>query len=601
MLYNFLCVLSQISFLHGLKNVILSPGSRVAPLAITFNRHPHIKTYTLSDERAAAYTALGMAQQLVAEHIEKNNALTVPLVGMACTSGTAALNYAPAIAEAFYLQIPLVVFTADRPAEWIDQADNQAIRQENLYGKHVKAAYHIPTDLSHPDALWYAERVINEALLIAKKPPYGPVHINLPFREPFYPKSDTVFEFPKKPRWIQMLPSQINLEKNTWQKLLNDWEQYERKLILVGQGFFDENLLKSLKHLQQDYKVVIVADIIANTAALAESIQHQDIFLINPNATFLETLKPDLLITFGKAFLSKPLKAYFKKYPPEVHWQLSECEYLIDTFQSLTHVVPMTPTHFFEQLFQDLDFKNLLQAEPEEDTPYYEDWQQAERNASKFLYGYTFEKDDFSELEVVAKIMELLPEKALIHFSNSMPVRYANLWGVPSYLRDTEKVPIFYANRGTSGIDGCLSTAVGAAMASPERMVVLLIGDLAFFYDRNGLWNNQLPANLRIILLNNHGGNIFRMIEGPRQQPEFEEYFETTQRLNAANTAKDFEMTYYVADTLERLETALKALFENLHTSNVQLLEIITNKVINAEVYQKLKKDYRKQSEVILK
>ncbi len=593
MLYNFLCALSQISFQHGLKSIVLSPGSRVAPLAITFHRHPHIKTYTLSDERAAAYTALGMAQQLIAEHIKNNSTLPCPLVGIACTSGTATLNYAPAVAEAFYLQIPLIVFTADRPAEWIDQADNQAIRQTDLYGKHVKASYHIPTDLSHPDTLWYAERTINEALLIAKKPPYGPVHINLPFREPFYPKQDTVFEFPKNPRWIQTIASETNIEKTAWQKLLSDWESYERKLIIVGQGFYDETLLKYLQHLQQDYKVVVVGDIIANTAALAESVQHQDMFLTNQSATFLETLQPDLLITFGKSFLSKSLKAYLKKYPPLVHWQLNEGDYLVDTFQTLTHVIPLKPVHFFAQLFQDLDFKHLLQGEPEEDAPYFETWQKAERQARKFLYGYSFQKDSFAEVEVVAKIMEQLPEKAIVHFSNSMPVRYGNLWGVSDYLKDKEKIPTFFANRGTSGIDGCLSTAVGAAMASPDSLVVLLIGDLAFFYDRNGLWNNQLPSNLRILLLNNHGGNIFRMIEGPSQQPEFEEYFETNQQLTAANTAKDFGITYHTAHNLETLETALKILFEDTKTPQTQLLEITTDKVKNAEIYQKLKKDYR--------
>jgi 2-succinyl-5-enolpyruvyl-6-hydroxy-3-cyclohexene-1-carboxylate synthase len=597
--YNFLLACTQICCQHGLKHLILSPGSRVAPLALAFVRHPEIQTYTLSDERSAAYTALGIAQQLIAKNLKEDSSQPFPLVGLACTSGTAALNYAPAIAEAFYQQIPLLVMTSDRPPEWIDQADNQAIRQTNLYGSHVKASFTIPVETSHPDAQWHAERIFNEAMILAKKAPFGPVHINIPFREPFYPKPEVKFEYPKKVRFINHLPLQTQIEKNAWQNLLVQWEMCENKLIVAGQGFLNPDLLSSLHHLHQDYRVPIVADLIANITALPEVIQRHEIFLTNPNEDFLKSIQPELLITFGSSFLSKSLKNYLRSHPPQIHWHLECGDLITDTFQTMTHQIPMEANDFFRLLFHDLDFKNLLQGETEEDSDYLQKWRKAEINADKFLYTYPSDDENgFSEMLVVGEIIHNLPDYTILHLSNSMPIRYANLWGFSPHLRSQSTDIEIFANRGTSGIDGCLSTAVGAAMAHPEKRVVLIIGDLAFFYDRNGLWNNKLPNNLRIILLNNHGGNIFRMIEGPSQQAELEEYFETEQKLNAENTASDFGLKYYYVQDFETLLPTLDT-FYKLDTDCSQILEIRTDKVKNATFYKKFKQDYKKQNERI--
>ena len=167
--------IAEICARKGVENVVLSPGSRCAPLTIAFARHPKLTVRTVSDERAAAFIALGMAQT------------TGKPTVLICTSGTAALNYAPAVAEAFFLQVPLLVLTADRPPEWIDQLDGQTIRQQQVYGQHIKRSFDFPVALENPDAVWHTERMVSEALNEAVAYPAGPVHINVPLREPFYP------------------------------------------------------------------------------------------------------------------------------------------------------------------------------------------------------------------------------------------------------------------------------------------------------------------------------------------------------------------------------------------------------------------------------
>ncbi|GAB4395493.1 MAG: 2-succinyl-5-enolpyruvyl-6-hydroxy-3-cyclohexene-1-carboxylic-acid synthase [Microscillaceae bacterium] len=585
--YGLLLSLVQTCWQQNLRHVVLSPGSRVAPLALGFIRHPFIETSTRSDERAAAYTALGRALQALSDYHKGPNTEALPLVGLACTSGTAALNYAPAVAEAFFQQIPLVVFTADRPPEWIGQADNQAIRQDNLYGPHVKGFFLMPTDTLNPDAKWQAERMLNEALLLAATPPFGPVHLNVPFREPFYPAPGQAWSYPPKARLHRRPATQTILAKPAWAELMNEWEDSERKLIVAGQNFYQPSLSQALQHLQEDYKIPVMGDITANLSTLiGPLIQHQDIFLSQQNPD----LQPDLLITFGQALLSKALKGFLRQARPRQHWHVQAAAPIPDPLQSLTHWIPMEPAVFFSQLYQDLDFKNLLQEGDDENAPFFKVWQEANREAAKFLQRYSFADDDFSELRLVGAILEKLPPGSLLHLANSMPVRYANLWGLKPANPSSTPTEVF-ANRGTSGIDGCLSTAVGAALAAPSRLVVLLTGDLAFFYDRNGLWHNENCPNLRIILLNNHGGNIFRMIDGPAHQPELEVYFETQQKLQAENTARDFDLEYHKAQSWPEMQAILATFFEP--SARPKILELETDRYANAQQWKAFKQAYR--------
>ena len=240
--------ISEICSAFGIEDVIICPGSRSAAMTLAFSRNPKIKTKVIADERSAAFVALGMAQQ---------SRKTVALV---CTSGSASLNFAPAISEAFFQEIPLLILTADRPPEWIHQYDGQTIFQKDIYGKHVKKSYDLPVDTTHLDAQWQVERMVNEAISLAKQVPSGPVHINLPIREPFYP-SENEFFFGDH-RKVNFIPIEKKINKEAWFDLIDIWENSERKMIAVGQNFY--NLDTALKGLSEGEGVVVLADIISN-------------------------------------------------------------------------------------------------------------------------------------------------------------------------------------------------------------------------------------------------------------------------------------------------------------------------------------------------
>lgn len=577
--------LVEICHQQNLQQVILSPGSRVAPLTLAFVRHPSINTISISDERVAAFTAMGMANQYVSDFIQQDQE-NLTLVGIACTSGSAVYNYAPAIAEAFYQQIPLLVFTADRPPEWIDQLDGQTIRQREIYGNHVKESFELPVDTSHKDAMWQTGRIVNEAINMAKTLPYGPVHINIPIREPFYPAEKKAIQI-NHPKIVECIPFQSILSKNVWNTLLDQWDSAEKKMIVAGQQALCPPLAEHLRLLQQEFGVVIIGDSIANLHGLKEGIRQHDLILEQQEESTLTSLQPDLLITFGKSVLSKVLKKYLRTHAPHQHWHIQSAGKVADTFQSLTHIIPVKPEYFFGQLFSDLDFMHFLEGDVEEsEKNYVSQWQKEENKAKRYITSF-LNKDAFSELHIVGWLLEKLPKICQVHLANSMSVRYVNLWGMPPSFQGE-----VFANRGTSGIDGSTSTAVGAALANPDTPVVLLTGDLAFFYDRNALWNNYLPNNLRIVLLNNHGGNIFSLIKGPSQQPELEEYFETEQKLIAEKTILDAGLEYFSACNWEELESTQESFWEKTQTS--KCLEIKTDKLINTNVFTSFKEQFLK-------
>jgi 2-succinyl-5-enolpyruvyl-6-hydroxy-3-cyclohexene-1-carboxylate synthase len=569
MFYSFQPIINiaQICVAHEITTAVLSAGSRNAPLTIAFVRNPNIETYTISDERVAAFIAMGMAQS-------QNK----PVI-LCCTSGSAGLNYAPAVAEAYFQQIPLIVITADRPPEWIDQLDGQTIRQRDLFGKHVKASYELPVDYSHPDAKWHIERIINEAILTATEFPPAPVHINAPFREPFYPKKDEVIDYEADVRKIEKLFMPNFITSNKYQPLVDIFKQGEKILAVGGQ---DNGYQDVMKETLDGLQIPVINECINNLHNCENAIKHHDIFLTKPEIQ--EQLgQLDLLITFGKSILSKPLKNYLRKYKPKQHWHVQSKGqgHIADTFQSLTTIIPLMSFQLFAIL---QNSKSLPNQTPREN--YLNLWKNFDEEVISKINNYFshYDTNKFSELLAVVNILHSLPQKTALHLSNSMPVRYANVLGI--YPRENQEIEVF-CNRGTSGIDGCTSTAVGHAIANPERMHVLITGDVAFFYDRNALWHNYLPNNLRIILLNNHGGGIFKMIDAGTL-PEVDEYFVTQQKLNAENTAKDFGLAYHFCNNYEDLKQILATFFDN--STQVKLLEIETDLQINYEVWQEFKK-----------
>ncbi|WP_020533791.1 2-succinyl-5-enolpyruvyl-6-hydroxy-3-cyclohexene-1-carboxylic-acid synthase [Flexithrix dorotheae] len=558
--YQTILNIAEIFAQHEVKNVVLSPGSRVAPLTIAFTHHPEIKAITISDERSAAFVGLGMAQQL-----------RKPVV-ISCTSGTAALNYGPAIAEAFYQNIPLIVLTADRPPEWIDQQDGQTIRQQNIFENHIKASYQLPANYSHPDAKWHVNRIINEAINLSKNGVPGPVHVNLPFREPFYPKADQEIKFTSGRIIREEKNSGILLHKQ-WKTKAEVWKSYRKILVVAGQGRKDKSLNETLGKLH----VPVVADIISNAFNAKNAIRHQDAFLANSNSN-LTQLQPELLITFGNSVISKNLKLFLRKNPPKYHWHIQEEGNVADTFQCLTDIIRVQADYFFRELLN----QNL---EKESHHSFLETWKKEDEKIEKFHQNY-FQNQTFSEFESVKSVLEDLPKNSNLHLANSMSVRYANFIN----LKENQETEVF-ANRGTSGIDGSSSTMIGHSLVS-DKVQFLITGDLAFFYDRNAFWNNYLKKNIRILLLNNHGGTIFRMIEGPRKLKELEEYFVTRQNLDGESLANEFNFEYSIANSRADFQKQLPKFLSG--EEGPKILEIQTDQATCQEVFLNYKAEVGK-------
>ncbi len=552
--------IAEICARHGITDVVLSPGSRSAPLTLAFARHPNLTVRVVPDERAAAFIGLGIAQA-------QRRA-----VALVCTSGTASLNYAPAVAEAFFQQIPLVIFTADRPPEWIDQLDGQTIRQHNLYGAHAKGAFEFPVDTAHPDAKWYSARIINEAINLAQAAPAGPVQVNVPLREPFYPKAGEEIRYEQDVKIISKTTNKPSFTREQFTPFATELQSIGRRLIVAGQQPADEELNRALAEFSSTFCIPIVADTIANVdAGTHYTFNKQDVFLAGLSDHQKVTLRPDLLITFGNSLISKSLKLFLRNAAPRQHWHIQASGPVADTFRSLTEVIRVEPATFFA---------NLAIGPDSLDDEAIASWQAAERGSNTFISNFfTDATQPFNEFSAFRHPLAALPETTALHLANSMAVRYANILGIPQ----GRQIEVF-ANRGTSGIDGCTSTAVGAALAQPNRPVVLLTGDVAFFYDRNAFWHNYALPNLRVVLFNTHGGGIFRIIDGPRQQPELEEFFETRQALTAENTARDFHLRYFPVSSFEELEAALPVFFAA--ETGAAILEVFTDSKTNAAFFE---------------
>ncbi len=630
--FETLAQLAALCAQKGMQQIIISPGSRSAPLTVAFNRQPDLTCRVVMDERAAAFIALGMAQQ------------TGRPVGLVCTSGTAALNYAPAVTEAFYQKIPLLLFTADRPPEWIDQQDGQTIHQPHLYGDHCRAYFQLPVDYRHPDARWQATRTLSEAIEQAQWPTPGPVQINAPLREPLYPAPGHHISV-TPPRSIERISGEPTLTQENWDKLRAAWQQASKKLIIAGMQPPDPVLSAALVELQQDPTVAIIADITANLQPSGTRLYHADMILSTKVAAALETLRPELVVSFGGPVVSKSLKLFLRKHHPQAHWHIQVDGQFIDTFQALTQVIAVQPRYFFETLLgqgppgppQGGDFsarpsqRGDLSARPSQggdfsarpsqggdfsagfpqegektnipptgsggpkptDT-YFNTWLALEKEAHHRLAEFLADRpsnnfNNFNEFYAVQQVMRALPAGSRLQLGNSMPVRYANYIGLGGLGPDVGAgVVRVNANRGTSGIDGSLSTTVGAALAT-DALTTLITGDLAFFYDRNGLWHQHVPPNLRIVILNNGGGGIFKLIDGPSNLPaaELEEYFFTPQPLTAKHTAADHNCAYFQAATAAELQRQLPEFFAP--RPQAAILEIETDSDINTQIFRDFK------------
>jgi 2-succinyl-5-enolpyruvyl-6-hydroxy-3-cyclohexene-1-carboxylate synthase len=563
--------IAEVCAQHGITSAIVCPGSRCAPLTLAFVRHPDITCRTFSDERSACFVALGIAQQ------------TNMPVSLVCTSGSAAYNFAPAIAEAFYRETPLLVFTADRPVEWIDQWDGQTIRQNNIFGAHVKKSYTLPQEYDHPDASWHIQRIINEAITLCNEFPKGPIHINVPLREPLYPAKGETLTFSKLKRITRVTPAQAQLSEADRNSLGKSLSKYTRIMVVGGQQLPHEAQAKSIIRFCKSNRAVLVGDVISNLHYLPETIRYADSFLSQCGDAIKKSLAPELLITVGKSVISKNIKLFLRHYQPREHWHIQPQGTTADTFQSLTRLIHCSPHHFFEgqsnpekqEPFHDQKKKNFIQL-----------WHAEESRTRHSMKKY-FRENRFTEFHTLKEIFDSLPARCNLHLSNSMSVRYANFLG----LSEKNKGVHVFANRGTSGIDGCTSTAAGHAMTS-DIPNILVTGDMAFFYDRNAFWHNYPLPNFHIILLNNHGGVIFNLIDGPGSLEEKDEYFITNQKLTASYLAEEFGHDYLRIDSYKKIKPALKDFFS--FDGKTKILEVVGDQQTAKETFELFKDNIKR-------
>ena len=532
----------EICLAKGITTIVISPGSRNAPLTIGFSSRSEFDCYSIADERSAAFFALGIAQQKQTP------------VALVCSSGSALLNYYPAFAEAFYSQIPLIVLSADRPQNKIDIGDGQTIRQENVYANHSLYNANLTEEASEKN-----DYEINRAIDTAKYQ-YGPVHINIPFEEPLY---ETVNTLSISPKMSSFENQKVTLTTTDLVAYAEIWNNSSRKMVLVGVNppEFVKQFISD--YLANDPTIIVLTETTSNL--------HHPTFINNIDTIItpftkedFETFQPDILLTFGGMIVSKRIKAFFRNYKPQQHWHIDPLR-AYDTFGALSKHFEVCPNDFFEKFIPLLD---------QSITSDYSNKMAAVVALRKIRTEDYLKTIPFSDFKVFEKVIASLPANSQLQVSNSSAIRYAQLIDIDPSIE-------VFCNRGTSGIDGSTSTAIGAAVAS-VKPTVFITGDIGFLYDSNALWNNYIPKNFKIILINNGGGGIFRILPGHKETPVFNTFFETAHSLTAKHMAAMYNLNYSVADDEESLKVALKLLYETNDAPTI--LEVFTPMTVNDKI-----------------
>lgn len=532
---------------HNVTHVVVSPGSRNAPLIVAVSRERQLKKYIVVDERSAAFTALGLAQQLAQP------------VALICTSGSAVLNYAPAIAEAYYQQIPLIVISADRPLEWIDQNDGQTIRQSNILAPITKKRFNIPAHYDNDVTKWYINRCVNDIALAAEEYPKGPVHINIELNEPLC----GTMQYEPHERIIENMPLQQTISANALQDITNTINSTKKVMILAGYINDDcEELGNVLEGFAKLPNVVVMTETIANLKGSRFLPTIDRAITAIPYKERAE-YAPDLVISIGGALISRMVKQYLRKYPAREQWRVANDNLVIDNLMHLSKHIKMQPLAFFGQI--------EAQIKPNH-SDYAAKWATLKDIAAERHADYIGQAP-WCDLKAFSIIMPSIPKRINLQLSNGTSIRYAQLF-------DNQTCRKSNCNRGVAGIDGCTSTALGASLACGKD-TVLITGDMSLSYDLNGLATQYNSQHFKIIVVCNGGGGIFRFIKGPSDLDELDDYFEVHRELPVEGYAQTFGFDFYEANDELSLQKALPQLFAS---HNPAILAVRTPGKVNAEV-----------------
>lgn len=518
---------------HGVTTAYCSPGSRNAPLLVALDACEAIKKHVVIDERSAAFQAYGCAL------IEQKP------VALLCTSGTAVLDYAPAVAEAYYSGVPLIVISADRPREWIDQDDSQTIRQFGVLDNFVKGSYDVRaipegSDREYTeDVKWTVNRTVNEALLKALEGKQGPVHINVQLAEPLGELTDETLA---NERSVSLISASESLSPDTMKSLA--LEIVGAKVMLVA-GFSvpNHNLDRAVRMFASYSNVVVMAETLANLHDPQQMSTMIDSVLCDMTPEDKERMRPDIVISIGGALVSRMLKQYLRDNPPRAHWSLGHSNYFCDCFKSLTQKIDITPASFLRQLCG-----VVRKTKIKIDSDYSSLWHAYRLRSAKLTQDY-IKKSKWSDLKALDYIFNHLRLDNLF-VSNGTIVRYSQLLPHSCHAE--------YCNRGVSGIDGSTSTAVGGALAYPGN-TTLLSGDISWIYDSGASVLNNVPDDMRMVVINNSGGGIFRFIKSTSEIPEEtrEKYFCVENLPDIAAIASAYGIEVMEADDLDQLKEGI--------------------------------------------
>ncbi len=532
---------------YDIRKVVVSPGSRNAPFSIAFDEHPEIETFVVHDERSAGFIALGMAQELG------------ETVALCCTSGSACLNYYPAISEAYYRSIPLLVLTADRPAAWINHGDGQTIVQRDVFKNHILGSLELDEDLFNNQSIETHQQELADLLQFTQSNWKGPVHLNVGLNEPLYQtvEKTTNFGF----RTPVPTPSK-HIEEGEMGEIISEFNEH-KTLVLCGQMESNPRLQQELMKFASFPNVVVLVE---NTS----NIQHERfIHCIDRSLNGFDqndvSFEPEILVTVGGAVVSKRIKAYLRKANILKHYKLGAEFPEMDTYRCLTKSFPVSADDFFAQVNE-----HELQANKHN---FNGKWKRVDILAKDRALDFVSEFPNLTDLQVFQTIQDLLPEDSILHLANSSVVRYAQLFDPIPGVR-------FESNRGTSGIDGSTSTALGAAIVNPSKQHMLISGDISFLYDSNALWYEPFPRNFKMIVIQNYGGGIFKIIPGPADSKQRERYFEAKQAKSPASIAQAFGLQTKTLSSLEELTEYLPLFFDP--SCETQVLEVQTDDVNNA-------------------
>lgn len=543
----------------GVEEVVISPGSRSTPLALAIAEHPLLNAYINIDERSAGFFALGMAKRKQKP------------VALLCTSGTAAANYYPAVIEAHYARVPLIILTADRPHELRDVGAPQAINQIELYGKYVKWFTDAPIPEDRPKILHYIKRVVQRSVIEAMKFPKGPVHVNLPLRAPLVPDMEWLEEnFTSEVGYSvhNYVPSQSVLNEETFRQLANYIGSINKGLIICGE----------MHDIQFSHSIVTFAEkigfpILADPLSQLRYGNHSKDVIIENYDTILkgiemdEALQPQLIIRFGAMPVSKPLWLYLQEQSQIVQWVVDHGGGWRDPSLAADEHFICSESAFCEKMSEMVEINT--------DKTFLRTWQQVNDIVKRNIESIpSSQQNGLFEGRVYVELQKMLPEKCNLVIGNSMPIR-----DVDTYFQSNNKHWRLFANRGANGIDGVVSTALGICASSSDP-TFLIIGDLSFYHDLNGLLAGKMyDLSLTILLINNNGGGIFSFLPQSSEEKHFETLFGTPTDIDFEYASKMYGFEYRKVEDTNQLHKYLQE-----PSSGIRIIEIVTNRHGRVEI-----------------